>query len=122
MTSWKIGLGALVLSAGFAASTQAQGFVGGYPGFGVGGVGGGYGYSSGFSSYGQPGFAGNSSSGYGPGLPFNNYYARTSVPYVGPQTGNNLGGLMNSIRQQTGRPGSYSYGSNYGVARRRRAR
>jgi len=129
MSACKSGLVALVLLGGFAVEARAQGavagtvvsngFSGGYPGFAAGpgyyGVNG-YGFPGGY-----PGFSGVASSGYGVGVPANRYYYGNPAPFV-PQTRNNLGGLMDTIRTQTGPSNSYSYGSNYGAARRRRFR
>jgi hypothetical protein len=104
------GLVALVILSGFSTSAQAQRFVGGFGNGGVAispGIGVTSGYYGGYGNYG----------GYGRG-----YYSNPYYNYNVPQTYNNMGGLMNTIRQQTGKPGSYRYSSNYGVTRTRRGR
>jgi len=110
MKALKPGLAALILVAELSGSARAQGIAGGYvisPGIGLNsGYYGGYGNYGGYSNYG----------GYGRG-----YYYNPAYNLNVPQTYNNMGGLMNAIRQQTGKPGSYRNGyTNYGVSRGRR--
>jgi hypothetical protein len=109
MSAFKTGLAALILVAGISQSAPAQVIVGGYGNRGIGSYNG-FGYSSGYyGAYGNYGrYRGN-------------YYNPYRYAYV-PQTYNNMGGLMNAIRQQTGRPGSWQTYPNYGVSRGRRFR
>jgi hypothetical protein len=128
MATLKSGLVAIVLVAGLAGSSQAQfvngGFQGGgfatFPGAGVNS--GYYSINSGFGDYGlpgaYPGYAGYGLSGYGPGATLNGYFGAIQ-PNLAPQTTNTMGGLMSSIRTQTGRGSSYNYGVNNGIPRRR---
>ena len=124
MFALRSGLVAVVLMGGLVGTASAQvfggrsvvsnGYATAYPAYGVGSgyAGGGFGYSSGYAGYGG---------GYGSYGGYGNY-GTTSFPPIYPQTYNNMGGLINTIRTQTGRPNSYRYGSSYGVANRRRSR
>src|SRR5947209_8230050 len=115
MAALKSGLVAVALLAGFAGSTEAQfvtnGFQGGgfatFPGAGV--TSGYYSINSGFGNYGlpgaYPGYAGNGFSGYGPGATLNGYFGAIQ-PNTAPQTTNVMGGLIGTIRTQTGRGNS----------------
>lgn len=118
-------LAAVVVLAGLASSASAQGFgVASYGGnafgggLGYGGIGG-IGLNQGYTGY--TGFNGGYTnfgaynSGYNG---FINPYATSYTPRVYPQTQNNMFGLMNTIRTQTGRSNSYRYG--YGTAINRR--
>ena len=128
MAALKPGLVAVALLAGLAGSTEAQfvtrGFQGGgysaFPGAGV--TSGYYSINSGFGNYGlpgaYPGYSGYGLSGYGPGANLNGYFSPIR-PNTAPQTTNAMGGLMNTIRTQTGRGNSYNYGVNSGISRRR---
>jgi hypothetical protein len=128
MAALKSGLVAVALVVGLAGSSQAQfvtnGFQGGgfatFPGAGVNT--GYYTVNNGFGNYGLPGafpgYSGYALPGYGPGANLGGYFA-TIQPNLAPQTTNAMGGLINTIRTQTGRGSSYNYGANNGVARRR---
>jgi hypothetical protein len=120
MATLKSGLVAIALVVGLAGSSQAQfitnGFQRGfatYPGVGVNS--GYYTVNGGYGNYGlpgvYPGYAGYGFAGYGPGAPLNGYFGAIQ-PNLAPQTTNNMGGLINSIRTQTGRGSSYNYGIN----------
>jgi hypothetical protein len=113
MSAVKSSLVALVLLMGLSTSAHAQyfatssgaGFNNGYTA--------GYGYSGGYGNYAVPGVApyygGFGGYGYGPRV-YQPGYVTTFPNYNGARTYNNLGGLMNTIQQQTGRPGSYRNG------------
>jgi hypothetical protein len=128
MSALKPGLAVLVVLLSLSGSAHAQrigtGFAT-YPGAvaNQGGYGQSYyGINGGFGNYGLPGaypnYAGNGFSVYGPGSVVGGYFQ----PVNQPQTYNNLGGLMNSIKSQTGKPGSYRSNNSYGVSRIRQAR
>jgi hypothetical protein len=128
MATLKSGLVAIALVVGLAGSSQAQfvtnGFQGGFATFpGAGVTSGYYGVNAGFGNYGlpgaYPGYAGYGLSGYGPGAYLNGYYDPWLQPNVAPQTTIKMGGLIDSIRTQTGRGNSYSYGVNGGISRPR---
>lgn len=131
MATLKSGLVAIAILGGLAGSSQAQfvtsGFQGGgfatFPGVGV--TSGYYTTNSGFGNYGlpgaYPGYAGYALPGYGPGANLGGYFAPIR-PNLAPQTGNAMGGLMNTIRTQTGRGTSFPTGVNNGIAARRRVR
>jgi hypothetical protein len=128
MATLKSGLFAIAMVAGLAGSSQAQFVTSGFQGSGFAtfpgaGVNSGY-YSvnSGFGNYGlpgaYPGYAGYGLPGYGPGANLNGYFGAVQ-PNLYPSTTNTMGGLMDSIRTQTGRGTSYSYGVNNAIPRRR---
>jgi hypothetical protein len=119
---------AIVLIVGLSSAAQAQGVVAGgyatYPGAGT--IQDYYTVTSGFGNYGLPGaypnYSGYGLSGYGPGANLGEYFTATPNRNIG-RVSNNMGGLMNSIKQQTGKPGSYrNNAANYGVSPNRRAR
>ena len=115
-------LAAVVVLAGLATSAPAQGFgvvAGGGNAF-AGGFGNGFGFNPGFTGYNNFGLSngGLYTGGFYPGVS-NNYGISNGgvgnyVPRHIPQTRNNMFGLMNSIRSQTG--GGNSYRSGYGPA------
>ncbi len=115
----KPSLCALIVLTGLATSSaSAQQFgVGGARGNAFGGAGFGNGFNSGFNNFGGGGYTnfGGFNNGYG-GIGYNRGYNYNAYP----QTYNNMGGLMNSIRTQTGRGNSYRYGSGPAVGGRRR--
>jgi hypothetical protein len=128
MHTMKFGLVALVLVAGISSSAHAQGFA---TSSGVGYASGYYipygGFanpSGGLGNYALPGaypyYGGYGYSGSIPGV--NPGYITTFPNPYGGRVSSDMGGLMNSIRQQTGRPGSYRTGSNFGVSGNRRGR
>ena len=112
MSTLKASLVALALIAGVSGSAQAQGFAG------IG--------SGGFVTYPNSGFvnSGYSGIGYGGynGYSYGGYNGLYMPGYIPSGTYNNMGGIMGSIRTQTGRPGSYNNGNNFGVSRTRRGR
>ena len=113
MRHWKSSLLALTLLTGLtAAPASAQQF-------GVGGFGGNAFAGNGFVGQGfvGNGFGVNNFGGYN-NYGYNNYYNRGS--YNVPQTYNNMGGLMNSIRTSTGNGNSWRYGSGPAPGGRRR--
>jgi hypothetical protein len=128
MAALKSGLIAIAIVFGLAGSSQAQFVTNGFQGGGFAtfpGAGANTGYytvNSGFGNYGlpgaYPGYAGNALPGYGPGANLGGYFAPIR-PNLAPQTTNAMGGLMNTIRTQTGRGNSYNFGVNNGIARRR---
>jgi hypothetical protein len=126
MKAFKPGLSALVVFAGLVGSAQAQGLAGGYAAYPGGGSNAGY-YSinGGFGNYGLPGsnpnYRGYGLSGYGPGSNLNGYFTASPNPYGG-RVQNNMGGLMNTIQQQTGKRGGYRNNSSYGVSQPRPVR
>ena len=106
---------ALVLLAGLTSSASAQGF-GAVGGVGINSGFRGNGFNSGYNNFG--GGYNNFGGGYNNfGGGYNSYYNRN---YSYPQTYNNMGGLMNSIRTQTGGGNSYRYGSGPALGGRRR--
>ncbi len=115
-------LAAVVVFMGLTASASAQGFAvsgltGNAFGNGVGLGGAGYsnfGYNSGYGGYNN---FGGYNGGYNTGPWF---YPGTYTARTYPQTGNNMFGLMNSIRTQTGAGNSYRYGYGPAVGGRRR--
>ncbi len=135
MRHWKASFAAIVVLAGLSTSASAQqfavggamgngfgagqGFAGqGFGGQGFGGQGfgfGGTGFNPGFNSGFNSGFTNIGS--YNGGIGYSGY---SYSPYyrAAPQTTNNLGGLMNSIRTQTG--GGNSYRNGYSTGGRRR--
>ena len=129
MSTLNSGMAALVLIAGLSGTAQAQRFVGGgatnagvatFPGggttldFGM--------FNGGYGNFGQPAIYPNyPGHGYGSGRYAGGYYS--TLPSVNaPVMYNNMGGLMGSIKQQTGKPGSYRNSPYGGVARPRRGR
>lgn len=119
MRHGKSALAAFVALIGLAAPAHAQQFgVGGFGGnaFGGNGIGfGGFGYNSGYAGLGY-------GTGFGVGYPNSyGYNGGGFVPYYRPvpHTYNNLGGLANSIRTQTGRANSYRPNNAVGGFRRR---
>ena len=120
-------LAAVVVLTGLATSASAQGF--GIVGGGGNAFGGGFGGNQGFTGYNNFGLynGGISNGGFYPGA-YNNFgvynggYNRgySFIPRSYPQTQNNMFGLMNSIRTQTGRGNSYRYGNGPAVGGRRR--
>ena len=118
MRHWQSFLAACVVLAGLAGSASAQQFgVAGMGGNAFAGNGGfaGNGFNTGFNNFGYNNFGGlNNNFGS------NNFGYNRGYNYVAPQTYNNMGGLMNSIRTQTGRGNSYRYGYGPAVGGRRR--
>ena len=122
-------LAAVAVLAGLATSASAQGFgaVGGggnafAGGFGIVGSG----FNQGFGGYNNFGVSngGFNNGGFYSGA-YNNFGVYNGgynnyVPRPVPQTQNNMFGLMNSIRTQTGRGNSYRYGYGPAVGGRRR--
>ena len=130
-------LAAAIILAGLSSSASAQAFgVAGASGnafsggLGVGGLGinqtytgfsGGYGgFNTGYSNFGLNN--GAYSSGYGAfsNSYINPYNGPNYVPRPLPQTQNNMFGLMNTIRTQTGGGNSYRYGYGPATGGRRR--
>ena len=133
MSALKPGLAVLVVLVGLTSSAHAQNMARGYGTSGFAAYPGAvanqgnygqsyYGINGGFGNYGLPGaypnYAGNGFSGYGPGSAVGGYFQ----PVNRPQTYNNMGGLINTIKTQTGKPGSYRSNNSYGVSRSRQAR
>ncbi len=122
MSAWKSGFGAIMVVAVLSDSVQAQKSPV-YPGTGVNT--GYYTTSSGYGNYGLPGaypyYSGYGFSGYGPGANLGAYFSDSRSPNA-PMTYNNMGGLMNTIRQQTGRSKSDRAGSRFGTSRNGRMR
>jgi len=128
MSALKPGLAVLVVLVGLSSTARAQNFVaygvnefGAYPGAVASS--GYYAINGGFGNYGLPGaypnYQGYGFSGYGPGSAVGGYYQ----PINHPRTYNNMGGLINTIKTQTGKPGSYRLNNGYdGLPRNRRAR
>ncbi len=116
MSPWKAGLAALIALAGLSGSARAQNFAaysaGAYSN----------GYSGGYGNYAvsgpNPYYGGTGVYGVGP-RGYARNYGRTSPNLNAPLTSNNLGGLMGTIRQQTGRSGGYRRGPNAGMGRGR---
>ena len=128
MSALKSGLAVLVVVAGLSGSAHAQqignvygtGGFAAYPGAVANQANYGQGYyaiNGGFGNYGLPGgypnYAGYGFSGYGPGSSVGGYFQ----PVNRPQTYNNMGGLINTIQSQTGKPGSYRPNNRNGVSR-----
>ena len=109
MSAVKSGLVALALVAGISTSAHAQGFATSY---GSGYASGYYGPSVGFGNYAIPGaypyYGGYGYSGSIRGV--NPGYVSSFPNPNGGRVSNNMGGLMNTIRQQTGRSNSYRAG------------
>lgn len=128
MTALRPGYLAIVLMVGLAGSAQAQFVAGRAPGGGYatypgpGATPGYYSINPGFGNYGLPGtfpgYRGYGLSGYGPGADLGGYFNQTRANLT-PRTSNDMGGLINSIRTQTGRGNSYGSGVNGGVSPRR---
>ena len=123
MSALKPGIAALVVLAGLSGPARAQNFVGGgtYPGAGSNLAF--YQFNGGFGNFGQPAIYPNypGYGGVGYGARSRGYYS--VLPYVNaPKTYNNMGGLMSTIQQQTGKPGSYRNSPYTGVSRIRRGR
>ncbi len=130
MKALKSGLIAIALVVGLSGTARAQFVTGGfggagtsaYPAYGTGTSSGYYTVNSGFGNYGlpgtNPGFSGFGLPGYGPGANLGAYFPQIQ-PNRAPQTTNNMGGLMNTIRSQTGAGNSYGSGANRGISRRR---
>ena len=136
MRLWKASFAAIVVLAGLSTSASAQQFaVGGamgsgfgpgqgFAGQGFGGQGfggqnfgfGGTGFNPGFNSGFNQGFSTFGS--YNPGFGGTGYGYGTLNYRAAPQTSNNMSGLMNSIRTQTG--GGNSYRNGYSTGGRRR--
>ena len=114
-------LTAVVVLAGLASSASAQGFgVAGASGNAfAGGLGfGGIGFNQGYAGYSNFGAYNGFNNGYGNYPYYNNGLVTQAYPIQ--QTQNNMFGLMNSIRTQTGGGNSYRYGYGPAVGGRRR--
>ena len=124
-------LATVIVLTGLTSSASAQGFaVAGATGnafaggVGLGGIGlnqGYTGFNTGFNNFGGYNNFGLYNNGFNGGLGysnFNNGLVTRAIPY--PQTQNNMFGLMNSIRTQTGGGNSYRYGYGPAVGGRRR--
>jgi len=126
MNALKPCFAALLLILGLTTVAQAQ--YAPYPGVGTGQINYNQSYYSingGFGNYGlpgaYPGYQGYGFSGYGPGSQVGAYFTATPNPNGG-KVSNNMGGLINSIKQQTGKPGSYRNSSRTAVSQNRRGR
>lgn len=113
-------LAAIVAAGLMAPRASAQQFgVAGFGGNAFGGVGG---FNNGLGGF-NTGFGGYNGVGYGSlgynnfgSYGYNNFYNYRPVP----QTYNNMGGLIGTIRTQTGGGNSYRYGYGPAVGGRRR--